>query len=146
MTVHSGTTFTNGAVGNMIRSVTALAGDRKRLIRIGVIVLAAILVLILLTGGGKAGIVGTWECTDGTGDFAHYILSGDTYTFNEDHTYEMTQAWGYSSHGTYELQGKKLIMTGSNGSVKTWDNVERVGNTLRESYEELSGYRIWEKR
>ena len=121
------------------------AKEKKVRLPVILLALAAVLTMVMLLSGGKANIIGTWKCTGGTGDYGTYG-KGDTYTFNEDNTYQMTQSWGYSDHGTYKLEGGKLLMTAANGAKKEWDHVERVGNTLREKHDDLIGYRVWEKR
>ena len=126
--------------------VPRLAENGKK-IRLRAILLsrAAVLALVLLIGGGRTNVTGSWKCIGGTGDYGTYG-KGDTYTFNEDYTYEQKQSWGYTDHGTYELKDGSLIMTAANGAKHVWDHVERVGNTLREKNDGLAGYRIWEKR
>ena len=119
------------------------AGKKAR-IRFAALGAAAVLLLILLLGSGGGSVVGTWKCVGGTGDYGTYC-KGDTYTFNEDHTYQETQTWGWKGHGTYEVKGGKIILTKSNGGVREWGSVKRVGNQLQETHEGLDGYRIWKK-
>ena len=120
------------------------AGKKTR-IRVTVLGAAAVLLLVLLFGSGNSSVIGTWKCVGGTGDYGTYC-KGDTYTFNEDHTYQMTQAWGYKGHGTYEIEDGKIILTQSNGGVREWGSVKRVGDELQESHKDLNGYRIWKKK
>ena len=122
----------------------AFTKGKKPWIQAILFIVAAVVILVLLTGSGKTNIIGTWKCTGGTGDYGTYG-KGDTYTFNEDFTYQMTQSWGYKDHGTYELKDGKLFLTAANGARNEWDKVERVGNTLREKHNDLYGYRVWEK-
>ena len=132
---------------NVNAESTGISPQTKRKILISVIAAVVLLIVwvLIFTAGGSRNLTGTWTCTGGTGDYTHYVLD-TVYTFDEsDHSYVMKESWGYTSRGTYELKGNKLVFFQSNGAESDWI-VEWKGDELHEKHEGLDGYRIWKKQ